>query len=86
MNDEARKIEAGEKEIVLASEEVQRRNAQTAMAHSNLTRKMLLELNAIVDALQNKMIAQNKLILQQRNQLAALQQQFYAKGTVSLNE
>lgn len=74
---------AGDKEIILASEEVQRKNIGVAVAHGNETRKMVLELGKIVDALQNQVIVQANQLTQLRNQLATLQQQFYSKGTVS---
>lgn len=74
---------AGDKEIVLASEEVQRKNLKVAIQHGNETRKMVRELGAIVDALQNQIITQNKTVEQLRLQLANLQQQFYAKGSTS---
>jgi uncharacterized coiled-coil protein SlyX len=74
---------AGDKEIVLASEEVQRQNLRAAINYGNETRTMVRELGVIVNALQNQVITQNKTIDQQRLQLANLQQQFYQKGTVS---
>jgi hypothetical protein len=74
---------AGDKEIVLASEEVQRKNLLSAIQHGNETRKMIRELGTIVDALQNQVITQNKTVEQLRLQLANLQQQFYLKGTTS---
>jgi hypothetical protein len=74
---------AGDKEIILASEEVQRKNIKVAVAYGNETRKMVLELGKIVDALQNQLITQSNTIQQLRLQLATLQQQFYSKGTVS---
>jgi len=76
----------GDKEIILASEEVQRKNLLTAIEHTNETRKMVLELHAIIEALQNQVIAQNKQYELMRTQLAALQQQFYSKGTVNFND
>ena len=77
---------AGDKEIILASEDVQRKNIKVAIEYGNQTRKMIIELGKIVDALQNQVITQSKTIDQQRLQLANLQQQFYMKGTVSLND
>lgn len=77
------KVEAGDVEKVKASEEVNRRNIQAVIQHSNMTRKMLLELKTIVDALQNNMIAQSKQLAEMRKQLAILQQEFYKRGTTS---
>jgi uncharacterized coiled-coil protein SlyX len=76
-------MSAGDKEIILASEDVQRKNIQVAVQYGNETRKMVRELGVIVDALQNQVITQNKTVDQLRLQLANLQQQFYAKGSTS---
>lgn len=76
-------MSAGDKEIILASEEVQRKNINVAVQYGNETRKMVRELGVIVNALQNQVITQNKETQQLRLQLANLQQQFYNKGTVS---
>jgi len=78
--------ESGDKEIVLASEEVQRKNIMSMIQHGNESRKMIRELGIIVDALQNQVITQNNTMSQLRHQLATLQQQFYLKGTTSYNE
>lgn len=86
MSKEDRKIEAGEFEKVKASEEVTRRNVQSVVQFTNDTRKMVIELRANMDAIQNKMLALNKMLDENRRQLSLLQQQFYAKGTVSYND
>jgi len=78
--------ETRNKEIVLASEEVQRKNLLTVIEFGTETRKMVKELLIMVDALQNRMMMQDKKLDQYRLQLAALQQQFYAKGTTSYND
>ena len=83
MND--RKIQAGEKEIVLASEEVQVKNIQMIVQHTSETRKMVLELAARLDAVQNNMIAMQQQYAETTKQLASLQQLFYSKGTVNYN-
>lgn len=75
-----------DKEIVLASEEVQRRNIKTMIQHGNESRQMIRELTTIVDTLQNQIITMGNRIQQLNTQLASLQQQFYLKGTVSYNE
>jgi predicted RNase H-like nuclease (RuvC/YqgF family) len=79
----ARKIQAGELQSVQASEETTRRNVKMILDFTQETRKMLLELREMFDALQGivmNMKAENE---QYRTQLAKLQQQFYARGTVS---
>lgn len=77
---------AGNKETTLASEETQRRNIVSMMQHGNETRKMVKELGIIIDAVQNRVIAQNEEIKELRRQLAALQQQFYLKGSTSYGD
>ena len=76
------KVQAGEREIVKASEEVTRRNVEMILQYTNETRKMLLEMRNLHDALQNKMIVQQKEITQLRIQLAGVNQKLYAGGTV----
>jgi hypothetical protein len=74
-------MSSGDKEIVLASEETQRRNITTVIQHGNESRKMIKELGAIIDALQNQLIVQGKQMQEMRMQLAAVQQQLYTNGT-----
>ncbi len=78
--------QAGERELITASEEVQVRNLKSMMKFTNDTRKMVLELREIINSLQNKMIMMDKQNDDRRIQLANLQQQFYQKGTVSYND
>jgi len=78
--------QAGEREAIKASEEVQVRNLKSMMEFTNETRKMVLELSARIELLQNKMIMMDKQNDERRLQLANLQQQFYQKGTVSYND
>ena len=78
--------QAGEREAIKASEEVQVRNLKSMMEFTNETRKMVLELAARIELLQNKMIAMDQQNEERRLQLANLQQQFYQKGTVSYND
>jgi len=73
--------DSGDKEIVLASEETQRRNITTVIQHGNESRKMIKELVVIIDSLQNQVRTQAKLLDQMRMQLAAVQQQLYTNGT-----
>jgi len=78
-----RKIQAGELQNVQASEEATRRNVQMILDFTNETRKMMLELREMFDALQANVMNMKKEQEQYRLQLANLQQQFYARGTVS---
>jgi hypothetical protein len=79
-----RDIQAGEREVIKASEEVQVRNL---IAFSEVLKNMrgaIVEIGQRVDHLQNRMMTYDKLFEQQRQQIAYLQQQIYQKG--SLNE
>ena len=78
-----RKIQAGERQAVQSSEEATRRNVQMILDYTNETRKMMLELREMFDALQANVMNMKKEQEQYRLQLANLQQQFYARGTVS---
>lgn len=81
-----RKIKAGELQNVQAVEGATRRNVEMILTFSNDTRKMLFELRELFDSLQNHVMTQYAEIGELRGQLAALQQQFYAKGTVSYSD
>jgi uncharacterized coiled-coil protein SlyX len=72
-----------DKHIVLASEEVQRRNYQTIIESQKEHRKALIELKTMVDSFQSVFINQQKEINELRRQLGLLQQKFYAAGTTS---
>ena len=78
-----RKIQAGERQAVKASEEVTRRNVKMILDFTNETRKILLELRKMFDSLQGNVMNMKKEQEQYRLQLANLQQQFYQKGSVS---
>ena len=78
-----RKIEAGERQAVKSSEEATRRNVQMILDFTNETRKMMLELRELFDVLQNHVMVMKAENEEYRKQLANLQQQFYARGTVS---
>ena len=80
------KIQAGDREAIKASEEVQVRNLKSMMEFTNSTRKMVLELREVINSLQNKMIAMDTQNEERRMQLANLQQQFYLKGTTSYSD
>jgi uncharacterized coiled-coil protein SlyX len=68
-------------EIVLAAEEVMRRNMEACIGHANETRKMFGLAEQRIDRLEQTMHAQQKLIEHYRNQLANLQQEFYRAGS-----
>ena len=77
---------AGDKEIILASEKVQAQNIQTNIDFSNETRGLVRGLEEKVMRLENTILSFQALMDQQKKQLAALQQQFYAKGSVSYQD
>lgn len=85
-NDPQRKIEAGEVEKVKASEEVIRRNVVSMMMHGNDTRKALIELKTMFDALQGNVLRMNNEMKQMRSQLSVLQGEFYKRGTTSYSD
>jgi len=72
-----------DKAIVLASEEVTRRNVSACVDHANGTRKYLREVEQRMDRLEDTVRALSSLVEAYRTQLATLQQQFYAAGTTS---
>jgi uncharacterized protein YlxW (UPF0749 family) len=76
---------AGDKEIMLASEKVQRDNILTVVQFSQETRDLARVLEQEVIRLGNTVRSYQALVEQQKKQLAALQQKFYAAGSVSLN-
>lgn len=79
-------VQAGDREAIKASEEVQVRNLKSMMEFTNETRKMVLELAARMEALQNKMIAMDEQGKTRAMQLANLQQEFYRRGTTSYSD
>ena len=78
--------QAGEREAIKASEDVQVRNLNSMMLFSNETRKIVLELAARLESLQNKMIAMEEQGKVRAMQLANLQQEFYRRGTTSYSD
>ena len=74
------------KELILASEEVTRRNVIATVEFSQETRKLVRELEQKTIHLENQLLAQKTLLEEYRSQLSKLQQQFYLKGTTSYNE
>jgi len=73
-------MSAGEKEIVLASEETTRRNVKAAVAHGNETRQLFRELEAKVTKLEEHIRLQNKNIDELRLQLVNVQAKVYSMG------
>ena len=80
---ELTKVQAGEIETKKALEHVTRRNVESAIKFGNDTRKMVLELRDMFDALQNNVMVIKNEVNELRMQLSLLQGQFYKKGTVS---
>jgi len=76
-----RKIKPGEYQSVKAMEEVTRRNVESGMQFSSDTRKMVIELRTMFDALQKNVLNMKKEIAQLRQQLAFVQQRQVAGGT-----
>lgn len=70
-----------EKEVVLASEEVQRRNINAMLAHGNETRKIVRELEKQLDAVKGTVREQAKTIAELRNMLVKIQMVVYRGGT-----
>lgn len=74
-------MEAGEKEIKQAFEEVTTRNVQTCIEYSKETRALFRQLEEKVDRLQNQVIAQGELLTQFRIQLASVQTKLFSGGS-----
>lgn len=81
-----RDIQAGEREAVKASEEVQVRNLMAFSEMLKLIKNSILELDRKVASLQNRILTSEKLFEQQRQQIAYLQQQVYNRGSVNEDE
>lgn len=75
-------MSAGDKEIILASEEVNRKNIQACVEFSNETRKLFRELEIKFKNLEAMVIAKDIEIKELRRQLAIVQGTLYAGGTV----
>ena len=76
-----RRIKPGEYQSVKAMEDVTRRNVQSGIQFANDTRKMVLELKVMFDALQNGFLNMKNEISELRRQLAFVQQRQVAGGT-----
>ena len=72
---------AGDKEIVLASEEVTRNNVLAGIEHGNETRKLFRELEIRFEELLTMVLDKDKRIDELQGQITNLQQALYAGGT-----
>jgi len=74
-------MSAGEKEIVLASEEVQRRNIKAMLNHGNETRKITRDLEKELEQMKEQIRLQDQKIEELRNQIVNIQARLYQGGT-----
>ena len=72
---------AGDKEITLASEEVNRKNIIAGIEHGNETRRLLRDLEREVEGLKNMVLAKDAELAEIRYQLSIIQAALYAGGT-----
>ena len=75
-------MESGEREIKQAFEEVQVRNINSVITFVETSRKMTLEQQEKIDALNARVMAQEALLNQFRVQLAGLQTKIYSGGSM----
>lgn len=66
-----------------AMERVVKKNIDSSIEYTENTRKMILELRIMFDALQANVMNMKAQQDQMREQLSNLQQQFYARGSTS---
>lgn len=74
-------MEAGEKELRKAFEDVTTGNVKTILDFSTVTRKIVRDLETRVVSLELKLIEQNKVINELKMQLASVQMTLFNKGT-----
>jgi hypothetical protein len=74
-------MEAGEKEMRMAFEEVTTKNVKATIDYSNETRKMVRTIEEKVKLLEDMMQSQNKTISDLRQQLAIVQGKLYQGGS-----
>jgi len=74
-------MEAGEKEIKKALEEVQVRNITTIIAFVEASRQLILAQQVKIDSLNAQIVAQSELLNQFRVQLAHLQTKVFSGGS-----
>lgn len=70
-----------DKEIVLASEDVQRRNIQSCVDHSNETRKIMRKLQENITRMNNNFLTLSQRVDDLTKQLSMIQAKLYAGGT-----
>jgi len=75
-------MEAGEKEVKKALEEVQVRNITTIVAFVEASRQMTLAQQIKIDSLNAQLVAQSELLNQFRVQLAHLQTKVFSGGSM----
>jgi len=73
-------MEAGEKEVKKALEEVQTRNITTIIKFVEDSRQMILAQQAKIDSLNSQLVAQANLLSEFRVQLAHLQTKVFSGG------
>jgi hypothetical protein len=76
-------IRTGDLENMKAMERVVKKNIDSSIEYTENTRKMILELRIMFDALQANVMNMKAQQDQMREQLSNLQQQFYARGSTS---
>ncbi|KKR02129.1 MAG: hypothetical protein UT29_C0005G0002 [Candidatus Yanofskybacteria bacterium GW2011_GWA1_39_13] len=74
-------MEAGEKEVKKALEEVQTRNITTIIKFVEDSRQMILAQQAKIDSLNSQLVAQANLLSEFRIQLAHLQTKVFSGGS-----
>ncbi len=72
---------AGDKEVILASEEVTRKNVLAGIQHGNETRRLFRELEIRFEELQTLVLDKDKRIDELQMQISNLRRDFYAGGT-----
>lgn len=70
----------------MSFEEATRRNVKAMIAHGNETRTLVRSMETKIQALENTVQSYKILLEQYNKQLAALQQQFYLKGSTSYGD
>ena len=75
-------MEAGEREVKKALEEVQVRNITTIIAFVEESRQMILAQQIKIDSLNAQIVAQSELLNQFRVQLAHLQTKVFSGGSM----
>lgn len=75
------KLEAGEREVKKALEEVQVRNITTIIAFTEASRQLILAQQVKIDSLNAQVVAQAALLGEFRIQLAHLQTKVFSGGS-----